>query len=274
MITLIHSLNTILPFLYAATLVVYTYDFTQGKSKFSNAKRIFLFVTLMAHLVYLLARTLEFSHAPITNKFEIFTLLAFAVTFSYFILELLTDVRGTGLFIIAFALIFQILSTFLIQDLIEVKEVLRNRMLGLHVVSAIMGYSGFTISAVYGILYLLLYKNIRMKNYGLFFKRLPNLESLEVLSFKSLIIGNVLLTIAIFIGVIWLPSAFPDFSYFDPKLISTGLVWAIYSVGIFLFIKGNWFGKNLIYFSLAGFVIAISSMILSNILASSFHSFY
>jgi ABC-type uncharacterized transport system permease subunit len=155
-----------------------------------------------------------------------------------------------------------------------VKEVLRNHLLGIHVFSALLGYSAITISAVYGLLYLILYKEIKLNKFGLVFNRLPSLEVLETLSFYSAVIGFVLLTLAIIIGIIWLPKAFPKFSYADPKLIGTFTVWILYGIGILSKIFGKWQGKKVIILSVIGFVIAIMSTILSNFLAKSFHSFY
>jgi len=272
--TVIDIINIILPFSYLLTFSIYTYDFMNGAKHFTNSKRLFLFLTLLLHASYLLMRTLEFNHPPITNVFEIFTVLAFAISFSYFILELVTDIRGTGPFIVIISIIFQIISTFFIQDLLDVKDVLRNNLLGSHVLSALIGYSGITISAVYGFLYLTLYKDLKYNRFGLVFNRLPSLEILERLSFFSAVIGFCLLTIAITIGIIWLPSAFPDFSYADPKLIGTILVWLLYGVGIISKISGNLRGRRLIILSIVGFLIAISSTMLSNFLAKSFHSFY
>lgn len=274
MLSAIHFLNIFLPVLYGVTLLVYLYDFVKDTKSFSNAKRIFLFITLMVHIFYLLARTVEYDHTPITNKFEIFTLLAFSITFSYFILELLTDVRGTGLFIILFSLVFQIISSLFIEDLFEVAEVLRNRLLGLHVVSAMLGYSGFTLSAVYGLLYLMLYKEIKLNKFGLIFKRLPSLEMLYRLCFNSVVIGFVLLTFAVIIGIIWLPSAFPNFSYFDPKLITTGIVWLVFGTLVVAKFAANWQGKKVVTIALFGFAVTILSVLLSIVFSSSFHTFY
>lgn len=274
MLSAIHFLNILLPFFYLASFAVYAYDFAKDKVTLTNAKRIFLFVTLLFHLFYLIARTVEFDHPPITNVYEIFTLLAFAIGCSYFLLELLTDVRGTGMFIIFFSLLFQIISSLFIEDLFEVKDVLRSNLLGLHVMSALLGYSAITISAVYGLLFMFLYSDIKSNKFGIIFNRLPSLETLEKLSFYSVVIGFILLTIAIIIGAIWLPRAFPDFNHFDPKLIATSLVWIIYGVGISTKIIAKWYGKKVIIFSLVGFGLAISSMILTNIFEKSFHNFY
>ncbi|GAB4289075.1 MAG: cytochrome c biogenesis protein CcsA [Ignavibacteriaceae bacterium] len=273
---IIDFLNILLPFLYLVTFIVYSYDFIRTGKNFSNSKRLFLFVTLIVHSVYLLLRTIAFDHTPITNVFEIFTVLAFSVCFSYFILELVTDIRGTGPFIIIISIIFQVISTLFIKDLdlSLINEKLRSNLLGSHVFSALLGYAGITISAVYGFLYLMLYKDIKHNKFGLIFNRLPSLEVLESLSYHAAVIGFVLLTVAIIIGIIWLPQAFPDFSYTDPKLIGTFLVWMLYGIGITNKITGRWRGRKLIILSITGFLIAILSTMLTNFLARSFHSFY
>lgn len=270
----IHFINILLPILYLSTFAIYLYDFIKDESKVFNVKRVFLFVTLFLHVLYLLFRTIEFNHPPITNKFEIFTVLAFCLGFAYFLLELLTDIRRTGAFIILFSLIFQLVSTIYIQDLIEVKEVLRSKLLGIHVISALGGYSGFTIAAVYGVLFFMLYKEIKFNRYGLIFKRLPSLEILEKLNFYSVLIGFILFTISLLIGFIWLPKAFPDIAYTDPKLISASIVWIVFGIGILTKLIAKWYGKKVIIFSLVGFVIAILSWLVSNVFADSFHSFY
>jgi ABC-type transport system involved in cytochrome c biogenesis permease subunit len=270
----IDIINILIPFLYIITFGIYSYDFTSGGKRFENSKRIFLFITLFIHIIYLILRTIEFDHPPITNVFEIFTVLAFSISFSYFVLELLTDIRGTGPFIIILSIMFQVLSSIFIEDLLEVREVLRSNLLGSHVFSALLGYSGITISAVYGFLYLTLYKEIKLNKFGLIFNRLPSLEVLERLSFYSAVIGFVLLTIAIIIGIIWLPRAFPNFSYLDPKLIGTFLVWILYGIGIISKITGRWRGKKLIILAIIGFLLAIFSTMVTNFLSRSFHSFY
>jgi HemX protein len=267
-------LNALLPFFYMFVFAVYLYDFFNEKKALNNSKRIVLFLTLLFHVHYLISRTIEFDHPPITSKLEIFSIIAASIAFSYFILELLTDIRGTGAFIIFFSLVFQTISSLFITHNYIVPEVLRNRMLGLHVINALLGYSGITISAVYGLLYMLLYKNLKTNKFGLVFNRLPNLEILERLSFSSAVIGFVLLTVAMTIGMVWLPSAFPNFSYFDPKLIGTIFVWLIYGIGISSRLLGTIYGKKAILFSLIGFIVAISSLIVTNTLAKTFHSFY
>src|ERR1035438_8626456 len=60
-------INILLPILYSCTFGIYAFDFWKGEKRFTNSKRVFLFLTLLLHLVYLFSRTVFFNHPPITN---------------------------------------------------------------------------------------------------------------------------------------------------------------------------------------------------------------
>ncbi len=259
--------------LYFITFAVYSYDFFADKKFLHNAKRLFLFVTLLLHAIYLVERTIFLGHLPIVTQFEIFSLLAFAIGFTYFMLELLTDIRGTGAFILIFSFIFQTQATLFIKDDYLANTLLQNYPLGTHVITAILGFSAISIASAYALMYLLLYKNIKTNKFSTIFKRLPNLEILELLNFYAIIIGFVLLTIAIVIGFTWLPSAFPTFSYWDPKIIATLIVWLIYGVEIILKSRKNIIGQRFAKFSLYGFIFSILSLLFTSTILNSFHDF-
>lgn len=273
MISYIHTINWLLPVFYALLLGIYSLDFTSEKQYLDPIKRVGLFFTLLLHVIYVVLRIVEFHHPPITNKFEIFTLLALSVSFVYFLLDLTTNIRGTGPFVLIFAFLFQLVSSLFIEDIRIVDEVLQSNLLGFHVISVLLGYTGFTIAAVHGVLYLLLYKKIKSNQFGIFFDKLPGLENLEKLTFYSVVIGFVLLTISLKIGAIWLPQAFPDYNIFDPKLIAAFIVWGVYGAGIILRFVSRWHGRRIIRLFTVGFLLVLLSIVLSRVWASSFHNF-
>ncbi|MGD0338992.1 MAG: cytochrome c biogenesis protein CcsA [Bacteroidota bacterium] len=271
---LIDGTTILLPLLYTFTVWIYARAFFTNAASLEPVKRGFLLITLCIHLAYLLLRTVVFGHPPITTVFEIMSVISFSVSVAYLYLEMRTRVRGTGTFIIVLALFFQVVSSIFIKDLYEVKPVLRSTLLGFHVSTALLGLTAFAISAVYGSLYLMLYHDIKANRFGVIYKRLPSLEILTTLSFKSTIFGFILLTTAITIGFIWLPRAFQSFSYTDPKLIGTFLIWALYGIGLLAKKIGGLHGRRLMILAITGFVIAFFSMTIINMFFSSFHNFY
>ncbi len=273
MMVSVNILNIILCLLYSSIFGIYTAAFMRKDDSLKNKKRVLLISAVLIHILYLVLRTLEFGHPPLTNKFEILTLLAFSLAVTYLVLEIITKVRQTGAFILFFPAVLQIISAIYIKPLIKVDELLNNPLLIIHVSSAILAYSAFTISAVYGGLYLMLYKEIKLSSFGLIFNRLPNLEILDKLSSRSAVIGFVLLSFSIIVGFIWMRAAFPNFSYFDPKLIISFIVWLVYGTGISLRYFIHLRGRGFIRISILGFITAVLSLIITGMITASFHSF-
>ncbi|MGE5314230.1 MAG: inner membrane protein YpjD [Acidobacteriota bacterium] len=272
--TLIVVLNILLPLAYFGTVWAYAKAFFRNSPAAKKIKTPLLLVTLLGHALYLGARTALFDHPPITTIFEIMTVIAFSIGFSYAVIEYVTKTRNTGYFILILPFAFQTVSTLFIQDLTDVRAVLRSHLLGAHVISAILGYSAFAISAVYGFLYLMLYHHIKSNRFGVVYENLPDLEKLEALAITSVFSGFVLLTVAIGVGLIWLPRAFETFSYFDPKLVGTVVVWAMYGAGLVSKRAIGWQGRKMMILSIIAFGVTVFSMTVINLFFSGFHRFY
>ncbi|MBI4427930.1 MAG: cytochrome c biogenesis protein CcsA [Ignavibacteriales bacterium] len=266
-------LNGFLPLLYGGAVWLYAKAFFSDAMFAKKIKTAFLFTMIGFHAVYLLLRTAQFRHPPITTIFEIMSLIAFSVALAYAVTESLTKVKNTGYFILIPAFFFQLISSLFIQDLKEVNPILRSNLLGVHVSTALLGYTAITISAGYGFLYLMLYHNIKSNRFGVIYSKLPNLEILERMSFVSTVLGFLLISVAMVIGLVWLPKAFDSFSYFDAKLVGTLIVWGLYGMGLVAKRMFGWQGRKIMVLSLAAFVIAIFSLTAINLLFSSFHNF-
>ena len=270
---LIDILTVLLPIAYAAAIYAY------GKAFFSDAawaqasKRKLLLFLLLLHAAYLLARTIAFDHPPATNMFEILTLVAFTTTAAYTAIEMRTGQNETGYFVLMFAFFFQLVSSLFIEDLLEVKEVLRSAYFGLHVAAALVGFSAITLSAVYGFLYLMLYHEMKKSQFGVIYRKLPSLENLERMSVFSIWLGFVFLAVAMIAGIVWLPKAFTDFSYADPKLLGTITIWMIYGVALMARRSAKWKGRRMMVIAISGFLISVFSMTAINLFLTSFHRF-
>lgn len=261
------------PILYACLVVLYGLSFFGNYPVADRLKSRILYVTLVVHLGYVALRTIAFDHPPITTVFEIMTLLALCIAIGYTYIEARTKTTNTGFFILSVAFVFQVVSSLLIRDLVDIPDVLRSRLLGFHVSAALLGYTAISLSAVYGFLYLMLYHEIKSTRFGLIYNRLPNLEMLEKMSHKAELFGFCMLTIGIVIGFLWLPKAFESFSYLDPKLIGSMVIWVLYAIALTAKRTLGWQGRKTMILSLVGFGFVFLSMTVINMYLSSFHSF-
>lgn len=271
---LVQFFEYFLPVLYFVTIWAYAKSFFSGSTSADQIKTPLLLFLVVVHGLYLIFRTILFEHPPMTNVFEIFSNIAFCVTLAYAFIEFRTRVTGTGYFILILPFFFQLISSIFVKDLTEVPEVLRSNLLAFHVTSALLGYASITISAVYGLLYLMLYHDIKSTKFSVIYKRLPNLELLERMSYSGIALGFVMLTIAIAVGLLWLPRAGLQYSYTDPKLVGTLVIWTIYAIGLVAKKVVRWQGRKIIVLSMFGFIIAMFSMTIINMFFSEFHRFH
>jgi ABC-type uncharacterized transport system permease subunit len=271
---LINILQIILPLAYFVTIWVYAKAFFSNIKLAEKLQQPFLFSTLFLHAAYIIIRAAVFEHPPITSMFEIFSLIALTIVIVYSYIELRTKNFSTGYFILILPFFFQLISSLFISEKPDIAPALRSTLLGFHVTSALLGYAAITIAAVYGFLYLMLYHDIKSSQFSVIYKRLPNLETLERMSFTATLFGFALLTIAIIVGIVWLPRAFSTFSYTDPKLLGTLFIWLIYGGGLIAKKTAGWQGRRMMVLSLFGFALAMFSMTVINIFFSEFHKFY
>ncbi len=260
--------------LYAGLTTVYGLTFFGDFPRLARLKTPALIVTVTLHCVYLIVRTFAFDHPPITSVFEIMTVLAASIAIGYTYIELRTKASATGFFILFLAFAFQTASSAFIRPRFDIPEYLHSIVLGFHVSAALLGYTAISLSAAYGFLYLMLYHEIKSSRFGLIYNRLPNLEMLETMSHRAEVFGFVALGVAIVIGVIWLPRVFHDFSYWDPKLVGTLVIWCLYALALGAKRRLGWQGRKTMIITLVAFCFVFLSMTVINLSLSGFHSFH
>lgn len=270
----VQFLLVLIPVLYACLTTLYGLLFFGEYPRLRPFRTPALMGTVVLHCLYLIARTIAFDHPPITSVYEIMTVLAASIAIGYAYIELRTRASATGFFILLLAFAFQTASSVFISDRPDIPEYLHSVVLGFHVSAALLGYTAISLSAAYGFLYLMLYHEIKSSRFGLIYNRLPNLEMLETMSHKAEVFGFVALGVAIVIGLIWLPRVFRDFSYLDPKLVGTLVIWCLYALALGAKRRLGWQGRKTMIITLVAFCFVFLSMTVINLYLSGFHSFH
>ena len=74
---------------------------------------------------------------------------------------------------------------------------------GVHVSSLLFAYASFALACVLGITYVLQFKEIKAKDLGFFYERLPSLNVLDEMNLRAVKIGWLFLTVGLITGGIW-----------------------------------------------------------------------
>jgi ABC-type uncharacterized transport system permease subunit len=264
--------NTLLPLTYILTLTAYAADFFREDPVARRAARRLMELTLVLHGVHLALRTGLYDHVPLATPAELATTVAFAVSLVYLVVERRTGTTRTGVFVVSIALAAQTLSSAFLEPAVRFPAVLRSPLFAFHTLAAVVGYAALTLSAVYGVLYLLLHHELKRSRFGLVYDRLPPLEVLARMSLGSVVVGLLALTATIACGSLWAASEFPGFTR-DPKFLLTLSVWAVYGAALGLHWGRGWSGRRTIAMSLVAFTLLLVSMLASRLLFASFHAF-
>ncbi len=267
------KLPFVLVLAYLLTFAAYFADIKKESLVLAKIKRLLLFATLLFHATAFFYSFEIPKNFPIATKSELFSVIAFSVALIYFILELLTEIHGTGFTIIFFALLFQLLSVLLFDEHTKTTLPKIEPFIGFHIFAVLISYVSFSISIAYGAMYVALVSKLKKNRFDLFFNRLPNLEILIKLSSVSYYVGLTVLTIAILIGGLWLPKIFPGRDFYDPKVFLTGFAWLVFAVGAWLNLSKRITGKKFIYFELFAFGVLLLVSILTTFFIKTFHSF-
>ncbi len=275
--TTLAILNGFLPLGYLAALLAYLGVFTEKKTLERVATPLTWGVVLI-HTAYLMLEAVAFEHVPVANTWESLSFIAFAVALLYLVLEWRQGEKSTGVFVLAVALLLQTLSSAFITHTQEVPEILRSSMFGVHVTAALLGYVGLAISAIYGAMYLLQYRQLKQQHVGMLFQRLPNLETLSRLNISALGLGWIGLTLAIIAGMAWATtlqmSGQLDGTYLtDPKFLLTVALWALYGLCLGGRYVLRWANRTLATVSIVGFALMLASSVMVTLVFSSFHDF-
>jgi ABC-type uncharacterized transport system permease subunit len=258
------------PTLYIVTLVLYGLHFFGKARHWARFARPAFSVTLAIHALYLADFILAHRRIPLASAPEILTVVAFMTGVAYFWVETRTRDLSTGVFLLGFTTLVQFASSGRIVLDLQVPDLLRRASFGIHTGAAILGYSAFAVSAIYGVLFLLLYRELKSTHFGLFYRRMPPLEVLGQMNIRAAVLGLGSLTLAIVAGVVWASRLYPGFAR-DPMFLITLMVWIIYATTIFAWYRLGWRGKRAIYLSICGFVLMGLALVAVNAFLHSFH---
>jgi ABC-type transport system involved in cytochrome c biogenesis permease subunit len=270
---LIDVLNIFLPTLYALVWADYALLFFRNDPFAERTAPPLLRVAALCHAIFLVVRTIEYHHFPVASVFEAFSVIAFAVVALYFLIESRIGVRTTGFFIIGIVFCFQLVASAFWEPPASFSGLLWQPIFMMHVATALLGYSGMAVSAVYGLLYLMLFYDIKQHRFGLIYEQLPSLEVMASFTYRAAWLGLVFLTVAMLSGLGLLVQVYGTYWSWDPKLMVTFVAWFIYSIGLGASWLRGWSAKRMAFTSLAGFAVILFSLVFVNLVFSRFHAF-
>jgi len=267
--------------LYAAAVVVYAIHFAKREPSIGRAATTLLLLGILAHTFVIGMQTMEVRHVPISNPSRAVSSFVWMLALSYLYLEVTTDERAMGVFILPIVVGLQTIPV--IYPGMEYRDpVLDSPWFWVHVVSLLFAYATFALAAMLGLTYVLQFKEIKKKHLGYFYTRLPSLHVLDAMNSRAVVVGWLFLTVGVVVGIVWTAQALvqsPDnsnlraMSLQDPKIFIAILTWSVYSFAMFARTTLGWTGRRAAWLSALGFVIVLLNFLPVSYFVTTSHTF-
>jgi ABC-type transport system involved in cytochrome c biogenesis permease subunit len=256
--------------LYIASLVAYAWHFGQRSPAIGRSATTLLVAAALSHTFVIGMQTMEVGHVPVAGVTSTISTFVWLLALSYLYIEMTTDERSMGVFILPLLVALQAIPAFR-PGVEDRAAVLQGPLFGVHVSSLLFAYASFALACVIGITYVLLFKEIKAKHLGFFYARLPSLQVLDRMNQRAIVIGWVFLTVGMIVGGIWAAEARGGYgagdprvqamSLQDPKIFVALLCWLVYSFELFAARRIGWGGRRAAYLSAIGFAIVLLNFV-------------
>jgi cytochrome c-type biogenesis protein CcsB len=221
---------------------VLDYKRTEKVARIATALMILGFVLLFAGVI---ARGISAGRVPWGNMYEFSITGALAFSGAYLLALRKYDLRWLGL-LVSFSVLLTLGTaiTVLYVPSAPLVPALKSEWLVIHVSTAIISGGVFLLSNVIASAYLYLDRVEKKGERAPWAQRLPDLETLDLLSYRLVAFVFPLWTFSVISGAIWAESAWGRYWGWDPKETWAFITWVAYAAYLHARVTIGWRGRR------------------------------
>jgi cytochrome c-type biogenesis protein CcsB len=218
------------------------YKRTEKVARIATAMMILGFLLLFAGVI---ARGISAGRVPWGNMYEFSITGALAFSGAYLLALRKYDLRWLGLLVsVSVLLTIGTAVTVLYVPSAPLVPALKSEWLVIHVSTAIISGGVFLLSNVIASAYLYLDRVEQKGERPQWAKRLPDLETLDLLSYRLVAFVFPLWTFSVIAGAIWAESAWGRYWGWDPKETWAFITWVAYAAYLHARVTIGWRGRR------------------------------
>jgi cytochrome c-type biogenesis protein CcsB len=228
---------------------------------------------LVVHTLALIQGVWHLGSLPAATFGQALLLFAWALVAAFLLLIWRSPIKVLGALVAPLAALMVSGALILPQPHGTVSPLLQGFWLTVHICLTLLGYAALALACLGGILYLVQERQIKGKQFGFFYRRLPSLSQLDTINYWCLTIGFPLLTGGIISGSLYAQHTLGRFWNWDPKEVLTLLAWLIYAVLLHERLAVGWRGRRAALLAICGFLVLVCTFVGANLWLTGYHSF-
>jgi cytochrome c-type biogenesis protein CcsB len=235
---------------------------------------------VLAHALAVLTRGLAVHRAPWGNMYEFVTALTcFAAIFFLWVM-IRYRAWALGVFVIgAVVVILGLAETLIYTAAGNLVPALQSYWLSIHVTAMTVATGVFFVAAVLGVIYLVVDHYNRRVAAGKsqpgngIIARLPTLEQLDRLAYRTVVFGFPVWTFGVMAGAIWADQAWGRYWGWDPVETWAFITWVVYAAFLHSRATAGWRGRRAHYVQLLGFATLAFNILVVQVFITGLHSY-
>src|SRR5271166_3228103 len=215
------------------------------------------YLGMVFHFVSLTDSILLTGQITLTSVHNAESVLGFLIMVVFMLVYLVYKTTSPG--IVVFPLVF--LLTFVAatgeQPFLLMPAGVRKGWLEVHIALILTGYAALIVSFCASLLYLIQEHSLKAKRAGGILSRLPALEVIDEIGFRSLLLGFPFMTLGLLAGTVVAQATYGRVNFLDPKIMLSILMWVVYLLLLYTRWSAGWRGRRAAYLAAGAFVFAI-----------------
>ncbi len=215
------------------------------------------YLGMVFHFVSLTDSVVLTGQITFTSVHNAESVLGFLIMVVFLVVYLLYQTTSPG--IVVFPLVF--LLTFVAatgqQPFLLTSPGLARKWLFAHIALIFTGYAALVLSFGASLLYLIQERSLKSKKPGGLLSRLPALEVIDEIGFRSLLLGFPFMTLGLIAGTVVAQATYGRVDLLDPKILLSILMWVVYLILLYTRWTAGWRGRRAAYLAAGAFVAAV-----------------
>ena len=273
--------NVLLPLIYLVLWGSYVWFFMAERNLARRWSRLLTGGTLLVHITHIALQTWDYGRLPLATPVEFCSMLALMIMVIYVIIERALRVRAVGALVVGLAFLLQFIASAFSSPARSVNSLLSDPGYAIHALLVLLSYTALSLSFLFAVIYMVQSRQLRRRTFGLLFRRLPPLETIERMSVGTVRLGVPLLFLALVMGHMWLynlrdslpPEQANLLSPYDPKILISWIILLGYTFGLVGHDKLGWRGRRMNVVAITAWVTVVVTMGLLHHFVPSFHDF-
>ena len=129
-----------------------------------------------------------------------------------------------------------------------------------HVALVLVGLAALVLNFGSALMYVLQERQLKAKRPGVFYYRMPSLQTLDRLTLVTLTVAFPFLTVGLGLGVVRAGRAWGRDLMLDPLALFSIVMWLVYAATLSGRVVGRWGGRRAAYFAIVGFCVLLATL--------------